>query len=288
VGWNIQKTELETQLNGVVDDNERSYIIYQSASTFQQRLARMKNVRRNKKTAVINHVHNALRQIKSISTHLSLLDTISLLRSASLGEPQLQLYNLGHISSLHDYMLFYSCRDQTHLTLIANAVVEFISTHQRFNNSEKKNHDNNDSTQSSDSLQMVKQTSKRSKTLQNIKDGEDNEIIDENDPKYSGRKVGQVLIFSPNELPWRVLDLGPVLLHLSYGPERRMTDMESILNGYEINLMEKTTQQTLSTIKLHKCLEITPISQLEEDAEINNTPSIENTPIMTPPAKPQH
>lgn len=316
-----QRLELEEKLNDVHDDHQRSFIIYQSAVTFQQRLSKLRSFRKEQKRVVIDQVQTALTTMKENSTQLSLLDLVSLLRGVSVGDPYLQLYSLDHISSLHDYMLFFSCRDQPHLSLVANAVVDFISTHPKFNMKEGSkdnankdgladnadgNNTNNNNTNDQDNTQKpitttsgmskVNFTSKRAKALLG-KSGEtmssSSSINDKNttttttddsvnndltNPKYSGRKFGELLVFSRHDLPWRVVDLGSVLLHLSYGPERKLSDMESVLSSYSIPLDQRTTQNVLSTTRLHKCLEITPVSMLEDEA----VPVLSSTPTPTP------
>lgn len=274
-----QRVELETALDGVNDDSQRSFIIYQSAITFQSRLGKLRNVRKEQKRILGQQVRTGLDAMKQNATQLSALDLISLLRGISIGDPHLKLYTLDHVSNLQDYMLFFSCRDQTHLSLVANAIVDFVSTHPKFNIEDDNNTKNTTNNAEDDAnnnntngVRGVKKVNARANTIAGMTGAGGNSgngsSTSGTDPKHTGRKFGELLIFSRHDLPWRLIDLGSVLLHLSYGPERKLGDMESVLTQYTLDLGNKTVQTALAKGKLHKCLEITPVSQLEEDATL--------------------
>eukprot|EP00461_Guttulinopsis_vulgaris_P003741 UN03742 len=66
-----------------------------------------------------------------------------------------------------------------------------------------------------------------------------------------------------------MIDLGNCLVHLSYGHERHVSNMESLLQPFEIELHSSTN--ALARVGLDKCLEITPVSQVDADGALSLT-----------------
>lgn len=238
-----QQRELERDLEGIFDDHQRSLIIYNSAVTLQHRLSQAHKLRRNQSIAAADQCRHALTQMRAHRSQMSVLDVLSLLRAVSIDDANIQVYSLQPVSDLHSFMVFFTARDQKHTSLVAETVRRYVESHPKF------------------LAKPSESGSKRSSVLRTAgADIEEKSL----DVDAKGKKRGELLVFSKSDLQWRMLDLGSVLLHVSYGSERTFTDIESVLKPYHIDTNSPANTKALSEMSLSKCLEITPVSQLDE------------------------